>query len=119
LDTLLSERNITTAKLVLLNSLHTAFVLSAETEKNLVLGAVDVAYQNLSTLEITVNELSRKNASLDILSSLNERVGVLKDVLAVETEKIWSKLVMFSEEGDVQLTIQKQSSCISPPLLFY
>jgi hypothetical protein len=42
-----------------------------------------------------------------VVGLLEERAGVLNDVLAVETEKIWSKLVMFSEEGDIQLTIQK------------
>jgi hypothetical protein len=38
---------------------------------------------------------------------LEERTGVLSDVLAVETEKVWSQLVGFSEEGDIQLTIRK------------
>ena len=104
---------MTTATLVLLNSLHTAFVLSSETEKNLVLGEVDVAYQNLTTLETTITDLREKNASLGILNILVERVGVLRDVLSVETEKIWSRLVRFSEEGDIQLTIQNQCQCIS------
>ena len=103
---------MTTATLVLLNSLHTAFVSSSETEKNLVLGEVDVAYQNITTLETAITDLREKNASLGILNTLVERVGVLRDVLCVETEKIWSKLVMFSEEGDIQLTIQKQCRCI-------
>ena len=103
---------MTTATLVLLNSLHTAFVLSSETEKNLVLGQVDVAYQNIMTLETVITDLREKNASLGILNTLVERVGVLRDVVSVETEKIWSKLVMFSEEGDIQLTIQKQCQCI-------
>ena len=106
---------MTTATLVLLNSLHTAFVSSSETEKNLVLGEVDVAYQNITTLETAITDLREKNASLGILNTLVERVGVLRDVLCVETEKIWSKLVTFSEEGDIQLTIQRQCQCIPSP----
>jgi hypothetical protein len=116
-DTLLSTRNVTTATLSLLNSLHTAFVLSSETEKNLVLGAVDVAYQNISALERAVYELRDKNASLGILNGLQERIGVLRDILYVETEKIWNKLVTFSEEGDIQMTIQKRVQRIFPPFL--
>ena len=111
---MLSTKNVTTATLVLLNSLHKVFVLSSETEKNLVLGEVDVAYQNLTALEKAIADLREKNASLGILSALGERVGVLRDVLCVETEKMWSKLVMFSEEGDIQLTIQKECPCILP-----
>jgi len=106
---------MTTAALVLLNSLHTAFVLSSETEKNLVQGEVRIAYQNVLTLETAITDLRSKNASLGILNSLSERVGVLRDVVAVETEKTWKKLVMFSEEGDIQLTIQKQCLSIFPP----
>ena len=109
---LLSERNSTTATLLLLNSLHRAFILSEEVEKQLILGAVDVAYQNLCALETVVNELAVKHSSLDVMSSFTERVGVLKDVISVETEKLWGKLVMFSEEGDVQLTIYKEFICI-------
>ena len=100
---------------MLLNSLHTSFVLSAETEKSLVLGEVKIAYQNLVTLEHAITDLRTKNASLGILNQFSEKAGVLRDVLSVETEKIWSKLVMFSEEGDIQLTIQKE--CPSIPLL--
>ena len=106
---MLSTKNTTTATLVLLNSLHAAFVLSAEIEKSLVLGAVDVAYQNLNNLERSISDLREKNASLTVSNVLQERVGVLRDVLYVETEKMWNKLVTFSEEGDIQLTIQKQS----------
>jgi hypothetical protein len=107
MDTLMSTKNITTTTLVLLNTLHTAFVLSSETEKNLVSGEMDVALQNLGMLERTIVDLKEKNASLTILNTLGERVGVLRDVLCVETERMWGKLVMFSEEGDIQLTIQK------------
>lgn len=104
----MSTKNTTTASLVLLNALHTTFVLSAETEKQIVAGAVDVAQQNLTALETSISDLRSKNASLAIFNALQERVGVLRDVLNVETEKIWSRLVTFSEEGDIQLTIQKQ-----------
>jgi len=110
---LLSTRNTTTATLVLLNSLHTAFVLSAETEKNLILGQVNVALQNLVQLESTISQLREKNTSLGIVTALNERIGVLRDVLLVETEKLWGKLVEFSEEGDISLTIHKQLLRIS------
>jgi hypothetical protein len=115
LELMLSTQNTKTVTLALLNSLHTAFVLSSETERNLILGQVDVAYQNIGTLEITINDLRNKNDSLGILASLAERAGVLRDILAVETETMWSKLVQFSEEGDIQLTIQGQYSCSSPP----
>jgi len=110
---MLSTRNIKTATLALLNSLHTAFVLSAEIERNLILKQLDVAYQNIGALETAINELRNKNDSLAILGSLVERVEVLRDVLAVETEKMWSSLVLFSEEGDIQMTIQPQ--CPPPP----
>lgn len=70
-------------------------------------GQVDVAYQQLRRLDSTVQELRRKNDSLTVTGLLEERMGVLNDVLALEAEKIWSKLVMFSEEGDIQLTIHK------------
>ena len=113
MDSLLSTKNTTTATLTLLNSLHTAFVLSAEVEKNLVLGKVDVAHQCLVSLESAIASLREKNASLGILNGLNERIGVLKDVLCIETEKMWGKLVTFSEEGDIQLTIEK--SCRGTP----
>jgi len=113
---MLSTRNTKTAALALLNSLHTAFVLSAEIERNLILRQLDVAYQNIGTLETTINELRNKNDSLAILGSLVERVGVLRDILAVETEKMWSTLVLFSEEGDIQMTIQRQSPCAFPSL---
>jgi hypothetical protein len=106
---------VTTATLLLLNSLHAAFVLSSETEKNLILGEVDVAHQNLTNLERVITELHDKNGSLAVLSNLSERVGVLQDVLSVETEKMWSRLVMFSEEGDIQLTIQKQCQRVPHP----
>jgi hypothetical protein len=108
LDTLLSEKNTTTATLVVLNILHKIFVLSAETEKYMISGEVDVAYQQLIDLERAISDLRDKNDSLLILNSLQERAGVLRDVLSVETEKIWGQLVLFSEEGDIQLTIQKQ-----------
>jgi hypothetical protein len=108
LESLVSTKNTTTATLVLLNSLHTAFVLSAETEKLLVAGKIDEAFQNLSTLETALTDLRSKNASLSVLNNLSERVGVLRDVLSVETEKKWGQLVMFSEEGDISLTIQKE-----------
>lgn len=107
MDTLLSTKNIATSTLVLLNSMHTAFVLSSETEKNLVSGEMDVAFQNIGMLERTIVDLREKNASLTILNTLGERVGVLRDVLCVETERTWGKLVIFSEEGDIQLTIKK------------
>ena len=81
-------------------------MLSSETEKALVSGQVDVAYQQLRRLDSAVKDIREKNDSLAVLGLLEERSGVLNDVLAVETEKIWSKLVMFSEEGDIQLTIQ-------------
>ena len=110
---MLSTRNTKTATLALLNSLHTAFVLSAEIERNLILKQLDVAYQNIGALETAINELRNKNDSLAILGSLVERVEVLRDVLAVETEKMWSSLVLFSEEGDIQMTIQPQ--CPPPP----
>jgi len=103
----MSTRNTTTATLVLLNALHTTLVLSAETEKQIVAGSVDVAFQNLAALETALTDLRSKNASLSISNALQERVGVLRDVLCVETEKIWSRLVTFSEEGDIQLTIQR------------
>ena len=112
----MSTNNTMTAKLVLLNALHTTFVLSAETEKNLVAGAVDIAYQNLTALERAITDLKEKNASLTIYNALSERVAVLRDILNVETEKMWSQLVTFSEEGDIQLTIQKQITRISSPL---
>ena len=112
---MLSTRNTKTATLALLNSLHTAFVLSSEIERNLILRQLDVAYQNIGTLETTINELRNKNDSLAILGSLVERVEVLRDVLAVETEKMWSTLVLFSEEGDIQMTIQPQCPRASPP----
>jgi hypothetical protein len=91
--------------------MHTALVLSAEMEKQMVIGAVDVAYQNLMSLERTIQELREKNDSLAILSSLDERVGVLRDVLSVETEKMWNSFVIFSEEGDISLTIRKDTLC--------
>jgi hypothetical protein len=68
---------------------------------------VDVAYQQLTDLERAISDLRNKNDSLLILNTLQERAGVLRDVLSVETEKIWGQLVLFSEEGDIQLTIQK------------
>lgn len=111
---MLSTQNSKAATLALLNSVHTAFVLSSETERNLILGQVDVAYQNIGTLESTINELRNKNDALGILGSLGERAGVLRDVLAVETERMWSKFVLFSEEGDIQLTIQQQCARTSP-----
>jgi hypothetical protein len=114
MDSLLATKNTTTATLVLLNALHTTFTLSTRTEQELVMGAVDVAFENLQSLEGTLNDLREKNASLSILKSLDERVGVLRDVLSIETEKIWSRLVMFSEEGDIQLSIRKQYTRISP-----
>ena len=104
---LLTTRNTTTAILVLLNGLHTAFILSSETEKNLVSGEVDKAYDNLMRLETAVKDVREKNGDLLVVGVLAERVGVLRDVLCVETEKVWSKLVLFSEEGDIQLTIHK------------
>jgi len=91
--------------------MHSALVLSAEMEKQMVIGAVDVAYQNLMSLERTIQELREKNDSLAILSSLDERVGVLRDVLSVETEKMWNSFVIFSEEGDISLTIRKDTLC--------
>jgi len=91
--------------------MHAAIVLSAEMEKQMVIGAVDVAYQNLMSLERTIQELREKNDSLAILSSLDERVGVLRDVLSVETEKMWNSFVIFSEEGDISLTIRKDTLC--------
>jgi hypothetical protein len=69
---------------------------------------VDVAYQQLTDLERAISDLRDKNDSLLILNTLQERAGVLRDVLSVETEKIWGQLVLFSEEGDIQLTIQKK-----------
>jgi len=93
--------------------MHSALVLSAETEKQMVIGAVDVAYQNLLSLERTTQELRDMNDSLAILSSLDERVGVLRDVLSVETEKMWNSFVIFSEEGDISLTIRKDTLCNS------
>ena len=80
-------------------------------------GQVDIAYQQLRVLDSTVKELRQKNDSLAVTGLLEERVGVLNDVLAVETEKIWSKLVMFSEEGDIQLTIHKSHRTSSLPSL--
>jgi len=77
----------------------------------MVIGAVDVAYQNLMSLERTIQELREKNDSLAVLSSLDERVGVLRDVLSVETEKMWNSFVIFSEEGDISLTIRKDTLC--------
>lgn len=108
LSVLLSDENTTTATLVVLNALYKVFVLSAETEKYIISGAVDIAYQQLIDLERAVSALREKNDSLSILNSLQERTGVLRDVLSLETEKIWGRLVQFSEEGDIQLTIQKQ-----------
>jgi hypothetical protein len=104
----MSSKNSTTATLVLLHSLHAAFTLSTKTEQELVYGAVDAAFENLQSLEGVLNDLREKNTSISILKALDERVGVLRDVLSVETEKIWSRLVVFSEEGDIQLTIHKQ-----------
>jgi hypothetical protein len=92
--------------------------LSSETERALVDGQVDVAYQQLRILDSTVKEIRQRNDSLAVVGLLEERAGVLNDVLAVETEKIWSKLVMFSEEGDIQLTIQKFHRTSSTPALF-
>jgi hypothetical protein len=108
LDTMLSTANQKTATLALLNSLHRAFVLSSETERLMILGQVDSAYQNIGALESAVEELRGKNASLAVLSTLTERVGILKDVLGVETERLWSSLVVFSEEGDIQLTVYQK-----------
>jgi hypothetical protein len=106
---------VTTATLVLLNSLHTTFVLSEEIEKNLVLGRVDIAHTNIKRLELAIPELQEKNGSLTVLNILNERLAVLKDVLCVETEKIWTtKFVRFSEEGDIQLSIQRNFEGIFP-----
>jgi hypothetical protein len=105
---MLSTANQKTATLALLNSLHRAFVLSSETERLLILGQVDAAYQNIGALESAVEELRGKNDSLAVLSTLTERVGILKDVLGVETERLWSSLVVFSEEGDIQLTIYQK-----------
>jgi hypothetical protein len=107
---MLSTANQKTATLALLNSLHRAFVLSSETERLLILGQVDLAYQNIGALESSIEELRMKNDSLSVLPTLTERVGVLKDVLAVETERLWSSLVVFSEEGDIQLTIHQKRS---------
>jgi len=111
----MTTRNTTTAILVLLNGLHTAFVLSSETEKNLVSGEVDKAYDNLRRLETAVRDVREKNGDLGVVGGLLERVGVLKDILCVETEKVWGKLVLFSEEGDIQLTIHKHLTR-TPPL---
>jgi GTP-sensing pleiotropic transcriptional regulator CodY len=83
-------------------------VLSSETERQLILGQVDLAYQNIGALESAIEELRGKNDSLAVLSTLTERVGILKDVLGVETERLWSSLVIFSEEGDIQLTIHQK-----------
>lgn len=115
---MLSTQNTKTATLALLNTLHTAFVVSSETERNLILGQVDLAYQNIGTLEATINDLRRKNDSLVVLGALSERVGVLRDVLGVETERMWSKLVVFSEEGDIQLTVQRECPSKSPSSFF-
>ena len=70
-------------------------------------GQVDKAYDNLTRLETAVKDVREKNGELSVVGMLAERVGVLKDILCVETEKVWSKLVLFSEEGDIQLTIHK------------
>jgi hypothetical protein len=105
---MLSTANQKTATLALLNSLHRAFVLSSETERLLILGQVDLAHQNIGALESAVEELRGKNDSLAVLSTLTERVGILKDVLGVETERLWSSLVVFSEEGDIKLTIRQK-----------
>jgi len=70
-------------------------------------GQVDKAYDNLTRLETAVKDVREKNGELSVVGMLAERVGVLKDILCVETEKVWSKLVLFSEEGDIQLTIRK------------
>ena len=110
----MTTRNTTTAILVLLNGLHTAFVLSSETEKNLVSGEVDKAYDNLRRLETAVRDVREKNGDLGVVGGLLERVGVLKDILCVETEKVWGKLVLFSEEGDIQLTIHKHLTRTPP-----
>ena len=115
MEGLMTTRNTTTAILVLLNGLHTAFVLTSETEKNLVSGQVDKAYDNLSRLETAVRDVQDKNGDLGVVGGLSERVGVLKDILWVETEKVWGKLVLFSEEGDIQLTIHKHVNCTPPP----
>ena len=115
LTTLLSTQNTTTATLVVLNSLHTTLVLSVETEKQLVLGAFDIAYQNFLALETALTDLRSKNSSLAILNAIQERVQVLRDVLYVETEKAWNDLVRFSEQGDIQLTIQKYPPRTQPP----
>jgi hypothetical protein len=115
MDNLLTTKNVTTATLVLLNSLHTTFVLSEEIEKNLVQGRVDIAHENIKRLEIAISDVEEKNGNLSALDTLNERVAVLRDVLAVETEKIWTtKFVTFSEEGDIQLSISRTSEGIMP-----
>ena len=115
LEGLMTTRNTTTVILVLLNGLHTAFVLTSETEKNLVSGQVDKAYDNLTRLETAVRDVRDKNGDLGVVGGLLERVGVLKDILCVETEKVWGKLVLFSEEGDIQLTIHKHVNRTTPP----
>ena len=74
----------------------------------MVLGQLDVAYANINALESAISDLHEKNASLIILNTLTERASVLRDILLVETEKMWNALVEFSEEGDIQLTIQKR-----------
>lgn len=111
---LLSSKNSTTGILVLLNLLHAAFSSSEKTEEELVHGIVDVAFEDLRNMERAVNELREKNSSLIILRALDERVGVLRDVLSLETEKIWSRLVVFSEEGDIQLSVLKRYTRILP-----
>jgi len=116
LNTLLSTRNTTTATLLLLNSIHAAFVLSSEIEKALMKGQVDVAYNQLQILESTVKAIRERNNGLVVTGLLEERTGVLRDVLGVETEKVWSQLVGFSEEGDIQLTIRKSHRTYSIPV---
>ncbi len=79
-------------------------------------GQVDVAYNQLQILESTVKAIRERNNGLVVTGLLEERTGVLRDVLGVETEKVWSQLVGFSEEGDIQLTIRKSHRTYSIPV---
>jgi hypothetical protein len=65
-------------------------------------------------LETAVRDVRDKNGDLGVVGGLLERLGVLKDILCVETEKVWGKLVLFSEEGDIQLTIHKHVNRTTP-----
>src|ERR1700737_3089519 len=104
MEELYRSRDVTGATLGVLEEVYNAFTLSTRTEGELVDGAVDLAYENLQALERTLNGLREKNPSLAILRALDERVGVLKDVLLVETEKTWSRLVFFGKEGDTHFS---------------